>query len=98
MIQYSAQRVEDTKRFVVQTLVERFSPDKVVLFGSRARGDARPDSDLDVMVVFNDLPREAKRDRAKDLYRALIPAEMPVEIVVANRQDVTDGAKIPGFV
>lgn len=27
---------------------------KVMLFGSRARGDARPDSDWDVMVLIND--------------------------------------------
>ena len=30
----------------------------VVLFGSRARGDARPDSDIDVLVVADGLPRD----------------------------------------
>lgn len=29
-------------------------------FGSTARGDARPDSDIDVLVVVRDLPREAR--------------------------------------
>ena len=38
--------------------------DRVVLFGSRARGDARPDSDYDVAVFLKDLP-----DRFAELYR-----------------------------
>ena len=38
--------------------------DRVVLFGSRARGDSRPDSDYDVAVFLRSLP-----DRAKELNR-----------------------------
>ena len=36
--------------------VSAWHPDQVILFGSSARGDARPDSDLDVLVV---LPTDA---------------------------------------
>jgi predicted nucleotidyltransferase len=38
--------------------------DRVVLFGSRARGDAHPDSDYDVAVFLKDMP-----DRFAELYR-----------------------------
>lgn len=36
---------------VLPRLVERFRPERVVVFGSRARGDALKHSDLDVLVV-----------------------------------------------
>ena len=32
---------------IVERITTRFSPDKIILFGSRARGDAKPDSDVD---------------------------------------------------
>ena len=35
-----------------QSLVERFAPEKIILFGSLARGEARWDSDADILVVM----------------------------------------------
>ena len=45
------EKVARFRREVLPRLVERFRPAHVILFGSRARGDALKDSDLDVLVV-----------------------------------------------
>lgn len=54
--------------------------DRVVLFGSRARGDARPDSDYDVAVFLRDMP-----DRFKELYRL---ADLSTDIIHATGEFV----------
>ena len=46
---------------MVRTIVEHISPEKVILFGSHARGNPRPDSDVDLMVVV----KEPGNQRAK---------------------------------
>jgi predicted nucleotidyltransferase len=38
---------------MVKRIVKKFHPEKIILFGSQARGDARPDSDIDLLVVMN---------------------------------------------
>jgi predicted nucleotidyltransferase len=40
-------------RRVVGDIVQRFRPNRVILFGSRARGEAGPDSDVDLLVVMD---------------------------------------------
>jgi len=37
---------------MVRRIVEKFHPEKIILFGSYARGDATPDSDVDLLVVM----------------------------------------------
>jgi len=54
---------------IVDRIVERAQPDKVILFGSRARGDARPNSDFDVLVIKEST--EPRYRRSVPLYVAL---------------------------
>lgn len=37
---------------IAKRIAEQFNPDKIILFGSRARGDHRPDSDVDLLVIL----------------------------------------------
>lgn len=38
---------------ITKVLVQKYKPEKVILFGSAARGDDRPESDLDILVIKN---------------------------------------------
>ena len=53
---------EPLLREIVRKIVERFHPRRILLFGSRARGDARPDSDVDLFIEMEsaDPPHERK--------------------------------------
>ena len=49
---------------IVRRLVEAYKPDRIYLFGSRARGDVTPDSDYDLLVVVPETaPPERRRSR-----------------------------------
>lgn len=81
---------------IVRTIAERFDPERIILFGSYARGDARPDSDLDIFVEMeSDLspPRRASRIRAAF---GLYPWAM--DILVYTPQEVRRHGGAPGTV
>jgi len=67
---------------MVRRIVERFSPDKVILFGSYARGEASPHSDVDLLVLFPEV--DNPRQRAVELYQTLSGSGLPKDIVVST--------------
>ncbi len=70
---------------LVRRLVAAYRPERIHLFGSRARGDAGPDSDYDVLVV---VPASASEERRRSRlgYEALIGSRIPTDIVVVTRE------------
>ncbi len=46
---------------VVKQIVEKFKPQKIILFGSYARGNPRPESDVDMLVVMDTLLRDVQQ-------------------------------------
>jgi len=78
---------------VAARLAEAAGAERVILFGSYARGQASDDSDVDLMFVApSDLPR-FKRSRA--LYRLLRPYPFPMDLVVYTPEEVEGGKKSP---
>jgi len=69
---------------IVRRLVGWSHPDKIYLFGSAARGEAGPDSDLDIMVVVPD-DTPASRRKAGDAYSVLCGLGVPKDVLVWTR-------------
>ena len=78
---------------VVRRLVAAGNPLKIVLFGSSARGEARIDSDLDLLVLeASDLPRYKRSARYHTALLGVFPAK---DVVVWTPQEVEDWSAVP---
>src|SRR5215210_321585 len=70
---------------VVRRLVDNLHPERIYLFGSRARGDGHQDSDYDLMVLVGyEVERPYRLEQ--QAHRALREIRLPVDVVVMNRE------------
>lgn len=71
---------------VTKTIVERFHPKRIVVFGSYARGEARPDSDLDLFIEMETSRRPP--ERAIEVSALFGLRSWPMDIVVYTPEEV----------
>lgn len=81
---------ERTLQELVDTIVQEIDPEQIILFGSRARGDARPDSDLDLIVIEKEPygKGRSRRLRTGALYQALMRWQVPKDILLYSQAEV----------
>ena len=89
----TSQRLDEILPEIVRRLVAALQPERVYLFGSHARGEAGPHSDIDILVVVPDSSQPGyKRDRVA--YRALRGVVATLEVLVWTRQEFEWGLRI----
>ena len=71
---------------VVNRIVQNFHPEKIILFGSWARGEAREDSDLDLLVVLPEV--EHTRNTAIQIGNSLSNLPISKDIIVATPEEI----------
>jgi predicted nucleotidyltransferase len=76
-------------REIVDTIVREADPDAVILFGSRARGDVRPDSDVDLLIVERESfsPQRSRRQETARLYLALRKLAISKDLLLYSRDE-----------
>lgn len=78
---------------IVRRLVEAYSPERIYLFGSVARGESGPDSDYDIMLIVpDDAPPERLRSRLA--YQALWGTGTAADVLVWPRSSFERRARV----
>ena len=84
----------DTIHAVAKLIADRFDPEKVIPFGSHARGNAGSHSDVDILVVLKSLDNWPKRDNP---IRAAIAEKfvLPVDVLVTTPERLASQCENP---
>jgi predicted nucleotidyltransferase len=80
---------EDLLRQMVEVIVRERSPEAIILFGSRARGNARADSDVDLLVIEKEpfSPQHSRRKEVARLQMALRDFPLSKDILLYSRDE-----------
>jgi uncharacterized protein len=82
-------------KLITNCIVREYQPDKIILFGSWARGDAGPQSDIDLLVISDremDLPRFK---RGLDVRILLSQYQSPKDILFYSHEDIERWRDVP---
>jgi predicted nucleotidyltransferase len=77
---------EEALAVIVQRLVPALQPDKIIVFGSYIYGTPSPDSDLDLLVIFE--TRDRPVDRYVKVSSLLRPRPFPLDILVKTPEEI----------
>lgn len=82
----SKQLTPELIAYVVEKIIREVAPQRIILFGSRARGEAREDSDLDLFVIQdNSIPNRQVRRRIE---RLLWGRDFSLDLIVRTPAEV----------
>jgi predicted nucleotidyltransferase len=81
---------------IARRIVENFHPEKIILFGSQARGTADNHSDVDLLVIS--AIKEKRRELMVDMRRVLDKLEYAFDVIVLTREEFERDRKIPGTI
>jgi predicted nucleotidyltransferase len=83
---------------MARVIVQEVEPERIILFGSHARGEARPDSDVDLLVIEREGfgKQRSRRREAALLWRALARFPVSKDILVYSEEEVAAWKDSPG--
>ena len=88
--------VEEQLPEITRRIIQVCHPEKIILFGSHARGTATRDSDLDLLIVVSQV-KHPRQERVR-IRRALRGTLVPVDIFLVTPQQLERLRHLPGFI
>jgi predicted nucleotidyltransferase len=88
MMEYPVPVTDALLQEITQKIVDRFDPEKVILFGSRASDTPHPDSDIDLLVVME--ADGSPIQRAVELKRVCRPRFVPMDVLVKTPEELAE--------
>jgi uncharacterized protein len=70
---------------ITNQIIEKYKPEKIILFGSAARNEQNPDSDADFLIIKRDTPLYGS-DRIRELSR-LVDRKIPVDLLIYRPEE-----------
>ena len=89
-------KAEEIIRQMAGRIVEQFQPEKVILFGSRARDSEAEGSDVDLLVIVREV--DDRRALRIAIRRALNGMGLPKDVAVLTADEFEIKRKIPGTI
>jgi predicted nucleotidyltransferase len=80
---------------IVRRIVKIAKPERIIMFGSAARGEMGPNSDVDLLVIKS---RVHRRKLAMKIYRNLHGVGCPVDVVVVRPEDIKRYGNCPALI
>ena len=72
-------------RSITRQLIEKYAPEKIILFGSAARGDKGPDSDADFLIIKKQTPYYGS-ERIMEV-SSIIERNIPVDFLIYRPEE-----------
>lgn len=77
--------LEEQIRSITAQIIDKYQPEKIILFGSSARGDLNRDSDVDLLIIKRETPLYGS-ERIRELSR-IIERNIPVDFLVYRPEE-----------
>lgn len=81
----------------VHRIATQFTPEKIILFGSHARGEAHNESDADFLIVMKNV-QGRKRQTATQIDLALMGVPIATDLIVVTPEDIEKHRNMRGTV
>jgi predicted nucleotidyltransferase len=89
-------RISELLEEITSRIRETTTPEQIILFGSHVRGEAGPDSDLDLLVIVKGVARP--RQESTRIRRALRGLLVPIDVIVATPEQVAQYGDTVGLI